>query len=111
LMWYLAKKYFSQEKNVPAEDGEDINRVQKVIYNKYYVDEFYEAVITKPLNKISEFFYSILELRFVDAIVNGIGDLVKWLSSIFRLTQTGNIGFYIFAMVVSIVVILFIKLF
>ena len=76
----MTKKYFSKEENVPAEDGEEINPVQKVIYNKYYVDELYESVITKPLNKISEFFYSILELRFVDAIVNGIGDFVKWLS-------------------------------
>ncbi|MEW6469035.1 MAG: NADH-quinone oxidoreductase subunit L [Bacteroidota bacterium] len=109
-MWYLAKKHYSEPDNVPAEDDEEVNPVQKVIYNKYYVDEFYEAVITKPLNRISEFFYGIVELRFVDAIVNGIGDTVKWLAGIFRLAQTGNIGFYIFAMVISIVVILFIKI-
>ena len=30
---------------------------QRVIYNKYYVDEFYDAVIRKPLDAISNAFY------------------------------------------------------
>ncbi len=109
-MWYLAKNYFTKEENVPAGDGEEMRPVKKLIYHKYYIDELYAAVITKPLDWISDRFYKILELKVVDGIVNGIGDAVKWFASMFRFLQTGHVGFYIFAMVLSIILILFVKL-
>lgn len=109
-MLLLAKNYFSKEENVPVADGEETSSVQKVIYNKYYVDELYENVITKPLDWISDKFYKVLEIKVVDGIVNGVGDGVKWLASQFRFLQTGHVGFYIFAMVLSIILMLFIKL-
>ncbi len=96
---------------MPAASEEEMSFLQKLIYNKYYVDELYENIITKPLKAISDFFYKIMELKVVDGIVNGVGTLVVRASSVVRLLQTGHIGFYIFAMVASILAIFFFKMF
>jgi NADH-quinone oxidoreductase subunit L len=80
------------------------------VYKKYWVDELYENVITKPLNLISEGFYKVVDNQIVDGIVNGVGSMVTRVSATIRLAQTGNIGFYVFVMVISIVLILFTRL-
>lgn len=107
---YAAYNYYVKRSKLPAEEGEVISPLQKVIYNKYYVDEIYNAIITKPLNKLSDLFYRFFEIRFIDAIVNSTGKMVKEASKTIRLVQTGNVGFYIFAMVISIALILFFKM-
>ena len=65
----------------------------------------------KPLNGLASFSYKFLELIAVDAIVNGVGKLVVFISGQARKLQTGNTGFYIFAMVIGILVILALNLF
>ncbi len=50
--------------------------------------------------------YHYSERSGIDAMVNGIGtSIVNW-SQLLRLTQTGGLGFYVMAMVVSIVVLI-----
>ncbi len=91
-------------KKVPVRD-EQIAGVQKVIYNKYYVDELYNSLFVKPFTFLSQFFYNITE-KIVDFLVNGTGQAVAGLSGILRLVQTGTIGYYIFVMVFGIGLIL-----
>jgi NADH-quinone oxidoreductase subunit L len=109
-MAYIAYNFFVKKENVPAEDDEEVSKVQKLVYNKYYVDEVYEALITKPLNWMSEQFYRVLELRVVDATVNGVGSAIRGMANGFRYLQNGDTGIYIFAMVVCILLMFFIKL-
>jgi NADH-quinone oxidoreductase subunit L len=96
---------------LPAEEGAELPPLQKVIYNKYYVDEIYEACITKPLNFLASVFDRFIESQFIDAIVNGVGTVVNRTSNGLRYLQSGNIGFYLFAMVLSIILMLFVKFF
>jgi NADH-quinone oxidoreductase subunit L len=109
-MLLLAYRYYVKQANLPVEEGEETSKVHKLVYNKYYVDEIYAALITRPLDFISDRFYKILELRVVDATVNGVGSAVKNLAGVVRYVQNGNTGFYIFAMVLCIILIFFIKL-
>jgi NADH-quinone oxidoreductase subunit L len=96
---------------VPDNEGAELPAVQKIIYNKYYVDEIYEAFITKPLNFLASVFDRFIESQFIDAIVNGVGTAVNQASNGLRYLQSGNIGFYLFAMVLSIILMLFVKFF
>jgi len=106
IMIFLARLFFVSKKEVPASDDEAMPLWKEVIYHKYYVDEIYEAVIVKPLNRISRLLYQFVEQSGIDAIVNGIGtSVVNW-SQMLRLTQTGSLGFYVIAMVISIVVLI-----
>ena len=93
------------KKSVPSEDSQ-ISGIQKLIYNKYYIDELYDTVFVKPITALSNFFYSVFEFLVIDLIVEGIGKLVKSLSAEARLLQNGTTGYYIFAMVLSIAAII-----
>ena len=107
---YFAYMMFIKNKVLPAEKESDMKPFQKVVYNKYFVDEFYESAIRKPLDGISKAFYKFFDTQIIDGIVNGVGTTVQWISSEIRKVQTGRIGFYIMAMVVGIIAIMFFSL-
>jgi NADH-quinone oxidoreductase subunit L len=73
-----------------------------VLENKWYVDELYDAIIVRPLNGLSNVFNRFVERAGIDGLVNGIGKSVRWGGERMRLMQTGQVGFYIFVMVIGI---------
>lgn len=103
---YFAHAMFITNGVLPLENEEKMKPWQKLIYNKYYVDEFYDAVIRKPLDLISTAFYKFLDLQVIDGLVNGVGSMVKGTGNVVRLLQSGNIGFYIVSMVLGVILIL-----
>ena len=106
---YSAYYLFVKKENLPPADSVAVNPVQKTIYNKYYMDELYATLFTKPIDWLSDKLHKIIELKVIDRIVNFTGQGVTWTSTQARLIQTGHIGFYIFAMVIGIILILFYK--
>ncbi|MBI3511642.1 MAG: NADH-quinone oxidoreductase subunit L [Bacteroidetes bacterium] len=108
---YFAYSIFVKSGFLPQETEAEMSKPQRVIYNKYYVDEFYDSIIRKPLDWSSDKLYRFFELRVVDSFVNGIGTAVKWSANSVRYLQAGNVGSYIFAMVIAVIAILLIKLF
>ncbi|MES2330775.1 MAG: NADH-quinone oxidoreductase subunit L [Bacteroidota bacterium] len=78
--------------------------VSKVLENKWYVDELYDAVIVNPLNALAGFFKNIIEKSGIDGLVNGVGRLVGYGSRQLRLLQSGQVGNYILIMVLAMVV-------
>lgn len=97
----MAYVIYLSRKTIPAQDSE-ITGVQKLIYNKYYFDEIYDAVFTKPIMKLSQFFYNILEKLGIDRFVNNVGNLVLAMGNEAKVLQSGSTGNYIFIMVLSI---------
>jgi NADH-quinone oxidoreductase subunit L len=104
---FFAYMVYMKNNILPEAKDEKLTGIKKLIYNKYYVDEIYDAIIRKPLDLLSEAFYKFLDLQVVDGIVNGVGSAVTGVSSLVRKVQTGHIGFYIFGMVLGIIAILF----
>jgi NADH-quinone oxidoreductase subunit L len=105
----VAFSMYVQKGAVPAPDTAEKSALQRVIYNKYYVDELYDAVFVKPIKTLSNILYSFGEF-FIDLFVNGTARLTSFLAGLLRKTQTGSTGEYVFAMVLGIVAILFWKL-
>jgi NADH-quinone oxidoreductase subunit L len=83
----------------------------KILENKWYVDELYDGVIVNPLLKFSSFLDRIIERKGIDGGVNGVGKLVRWGADRMRLLQNGQVGAYLFTMVIGIVLIFVIGLF
>jgi len=82
----------------------------KVLANKWYVDEFYDAFIVRPLDAFSKF-CAFFDKWVIDWIVNGIGKLVQYGSRQIRLLQSGQVGGYVLLMVVGIIVLFLVELF
>lgn len=97
--------------NKYADDGKEPAGLSKVLLNKWYVDEIYDALIVRPLKALSGWMNKAVEKAGIDGIVNGIGRSIQWGSQQLRLIQSGQVGFYIFAMVVGMVILLAITFF
>jgi len=78
----------------------------KILENKWYVDELYQAVILTPLHHLGIFLQQIIEKSGIDAFVNNVGTSIHWLSARVRLLQSGIVGSYIFVMVLGIILLL-----
>lgn len=103
---YFAHMMYNKSRVLPAEKEEQLKPWQRLIYNKYWIDELYDAIVRKPLDLISEFFHKFLDIAMIDGIVNGVGMAVKGIGSGVRLLQQGNIGFYVVSMVIGAAFIL-----
>jgi NADH-quinone oxidoreductase subunit L len=93
------KKYTAAEPNTG---------IAKVLENKWYIDELYDAVISKPLHLVAGFFKNTVEKKLIDGAVNGVGKLVSYGSRQFRLLQSGQVGTYILMMVMALVLFIII---
>jgi NADH-quinone oxidoreductase subunit L len=82
----------------------------KVLANKWYVDEFYNAIIVRPLDMLAQFLV-FFDKNVIDGIVNGVGRLVQYGSRQLRLIQSGQVGGYVLLMVVGIIVLFLVELF
>jgi NADH-quinone oxidoreductase subunit L len=102
----IAYVTYVSRKVLPISDAENRSFLSKLSYRKFYIDEVYEALFTRPLDAISTFFYKVVDKLGIDGLVNGAGTTAKEASKTLRLIQTGNVGFYIFMMVAGIVALL-----
>ena len=81
--------------------------IYRLLYNKYYVDEIYDAVIVQPMKQIStSVLWKGFDAGLVDGTVNGVGHVVSTLSSVMRRLQTGSIRTYAASLILGSVLIL-----
>ncbi len=97
----IAYSKYIKQNNVPQEDDQ-ITGFAKVLYNKYYVDEFYESLFVKPINALSRFFRDFIETA-VSGFIFGLGKVTLELGSQGRKLHNGNTGFYLFAFVLGVI--------
>lgn len=86
-------------------DGEPQTALGKFLYNKWLVDELYENAIVQPLNRLAGILKDVVEKNVIDGVVNGTGKLVQYGARQTRLMQSGQVGYYILFMVLSIVLL------
>ncbi len=103
--YLLAKRRYASNVYLLPVDQDKMSFVERISYNKFYIDEFYNTIITKPLNNLSTF-YKKVDTEIIDGFVNGVGKVTMNLSRNLKTIQTGYTGFYIFAMVVGIIIIM-----
>lgn len=101
---------FVRRKHIPY--GETVRRKGfiKAAYNKFYIDDIYNTIIVKPLSRLSEFLQNRIDIKIIDRIVESTGKMVMIAGRNIRLLQTGNVGFYLFAMVICIILVLILNL-
>ena len=100
------KKY----KNYQTETAEETG-FAKVLQNKWYVDELYDAIIVRPLKSLSVFLNNVIERSGIDGLVNGVGRGINYGSRQIRLLQSGQVGAYILMMVIGTIVLFIIQMF
>ena len=93
--WYIADLLYRQKPARPAEFAAAVPAGYKLLSNKYYVDEFYNATVVKPLLVTSNYF---LEWVVDKAILGGavwlLGGIATFAGAVLQRWQSGNIRSY-----------------
>lgn len=95
---------YSLYKNFKPKTEEETG-LGKVLQNKWYVDELYDAIIVRPVKVLGDFSKNVIEKSGIDRLVNGVGRGIQYSSRQFRHLQSGVVGNYVLIMVVVIIVL------
>ena len=95
LGWLTARIYYGRKSERPAQIAAAVPGVYKLLVNKYGIDEFYGAVIVKPLMLVSQF---ILGWIGEGIIIRGsawlLAGIATLLGELLRRWQSGNLRSY-----------------
>ena len=101
----IAFAWTRYRERVPS--AEPTNALQKLVANKYYVDEIYNALIVQPIKNASHYIlWRIVDNGIIDGIVNGVALAIQIIGGTLRRLQSGLVQTYIVSMVVGIVLFL-----
>jgi NADH-quinone oxidoreductase subunit L len=103
----LAWLFFLRRRDLAEAAALRFRGLHRLLLNKYYVDEAYDAAIVQPVRIASEqVLWKGMDETIIDGAVNGAGVTVKALSGRLRLLQTGSIRAYAASLMIGSVVIL-----
>jgi NADH-quinone oxidoreductase subunit L len=81
--------------------------LHRLLLNKYYVDELYDATVVQPIKAVStQGLWRGFDVRVIDGAVNGTGALVSGGSAVLRRLQTGSVRAYAGSLFVGVVLVL-----
>ncbi|HUL44128.1 MAG TPA: NADH-quinone oxidoreductase subunit L [Bacteroidota bacterium] len=107
----FARTLYLRKPEVAQKIASSFKGIYSLFWNKYFVDEIYDAGIVTPVVKSSEkLLWKGIDIGIIDGMVNGSAKLMGWLSSRMRKIQVGVAQTYAIAFVVGILVILAILL-
>lgn len=99
----LARYIYLKKPEIASRTATRFKGLYNLLWNKYYVDEIYDAVIVNPIVTVSRnVLWKIADNKIIDGTVNGAAKLVDLLSSIIRKVQTGVAQLYALVMVLGI---------
>jgi NADH-quinone oxidoreductase subunit L len=75
------------------------------------VDELYDSIVVRPVNKLGVFANKYFEKSGIDALVNGVGRMVNYGGRQMRWLQSGQVGSYILLMVISMLMFFVLQFF
>ena len=90
---------------VAGEDAEPTG-FARILYNKWYVDEFYHRWVVDPVLTTSRVLWRIVDAKIIDGTVNLVGNGTRALGWVVSLFQTGQVNTYALVLTVGVLVIL-----
>ncbi len=80
-------------------------RWERVLADKFYVDELYDRLFVRPAERLSQLLYYYVDVQAIDGVVNGTGKAVEHIGAELRRLQNGKVVYYLLGMVFGIVLL------
>ena len=96
----IAGKKFA---GIQTSEEKELSGLGKFFANKWYVDEFYDLIVVKPVSQLAAFFSRVVDQKIIDGLVNGVGKGVQFSARQLRWLQSGQTGSYVLIMTISII--------
>ena len=91
----LAYVMYVASPGIPDRLASSFKGLHTLIYNKYFVDEVYDAAIVRPTVAGSrEVLWKVVDVGGIDGMVNGVARLARSMGDVLKLMQSGNIRSY-----------------
>ncbi|MEF3191764.1 MAG: NADH-quinone oxidoreductase subunit L [Campylobacterales bacterium] len=97
-VWKYSRGGFSQKL--------EENPIYKLLYNQWYIPKLYEVAISRPYAALSRFLWISVDMKIVDAIVDGIAGMIYRFGEVSRAMHSGNLSKMLRWMVVGLVVLI-----
>ncbi len=81
-------------------------RLRKLVFNKYYVDELYDLVIVRPLRFTAYVLWKVVDALFIDGVVNLSAYLIGAVGRVMKYLQNGDVQRYVVGVIAGTGVIL-----
>ncbi len=92
---FVAHRLYIKAPLIPKRMAESAAGLYRLVYNKYFVDEAYEASLVRPGYRISEsLLFKVVDVWIIDGTVNAVGAIARLFGSTVRLLQTGLVRTY-----------------
>jgi NADH-quinone oxidoreductase subunit L len=91
---FIAYIFYIRKTQIPSTLVKKFPFIYKLLYNKYYVDEIYNAVFVNPMIRGSESIYDNFDLKIIDGAVNGSAKIAVWSGRLLSRFQTGFLKDY-----------------
>jgi NADH-quinone oxidoreductase subunit L len=96
-----------KSRSIAENAARELAPVHRLLLNKYYVDEIYDAAIVQPIRVASlEGLWRGFDVKIIDGAVNGAGAIVNTSATWLRRLQTGSVKTYAGSVFVGVVAIL-----
>ncbi|HSC70013.1 MAG TPA: NADH-quinone oxidoreductase subunit L, partial [Candidatus Methylomirabilis sp.] len=99
----VALRFYWWRPETPARVVERYPKAYRVLLNKYFVDEAYEALFVEPIRSGSVWLWRKFDDRVIDGCVNGVAAVVRVGSLVLRRVQTGYVMNYVLSFIVGVV--------
>jgi NADH-quinone oxidoreductase subunit L len=84
-----------------------LRRMPKLLEEKYYVDEAYEASVIQPLETTSrDLLWKGIDVRVIDGAVNGVARCFAGAANLLRYTQTGSSRNYAAVILIGAIILI-----
>ena len=91
----LAWWFYIRKPELPEKLATSLHGPYVVLYNKYYIDEIYNALFVAPLLFISKYIlWHVIDEGIIDGIVNGSASAARGAGGKLRELQSGNARSY-----------------
>src|SRR6266849_1266575 len=93
----IAWIFYIQVPALAGQFAESMRALYDVLRRKYYIDELYNLIVTRPLFFISTYvLYRGVDVKVIDGIVDGLGLRVEESGEAVRKVESGNVQDYAF---------------
>lgn len=104
----FARYVYLKNPAIASNTSQKFKGLYNLLWNKYFVDEAYDAAVVNPILQTSRsFLWKIADNKIIDGVVNGSAKIIDVVSLNIRKLQTGVAQFYALVMVIGIVAAFF----
>jgi len=97
--FYIGKGAFA----LPRRLADRLPGFYRFLFNKYWIDEFYSALIVMPVHRFAVFLWRIVDELIIDTLfINSAAFTVELTGDLLRFIQTGNVRNYALAIAAAV---------